>query len=244
MEQLEGRNPVLEALQAGLDIHKVMVAKGAQGGAMTRIVELCKARNVNLQWVDRSLLDRKSQTGRHQGVIAELAAIGYATLEEVLKRAADAQEDLLVVVLDEIEDPQNLGSIIRSAEAAGAHGVIIPRHRAAGLTAAVARASAGAVAHLPVVQVTNLVQCVKALQKEGAWVVGADAAAEQAVYQANLTGPLVMVLGSEGKGISRLLRENCDFLVSIPMLGKVGSLNVSVSAGIMLYEVIRQRQTD
>jgi len=211
---------------------------------MTRIVELCKARNVNLQWVDRSLLDRKSQTGRHQGVIAELAAIGYATLEEVLKRAADAQEDLLVVVLDEIEDPQNLGSIIRSAEAAGAHGVIIPRHRAAGLTAAVARASAGAVAHLPVVQVTNLVQCVKALQKEGAWVVGADAAAEQAVYQANLTGPLVVVLGSEGKGISRLLRENCDFLVSIPMLGKVGSLNVSVSAGIMLYEVIRQRQTD
>jgi len=244
VEQLEGRNPVLEALQAGLDIRKVLVAKGTQGEAIRRIVELCQERQVNLQWVERSLLDRRSQTARHQGVMAELAAIGYASLDEVLRRAASAQEDLLVVVLDEIEDPQNLGSIIRSAEAAGAHGVIIPRHRAAGLTAAVARASAGAVAHLPVVQVTNLVQCVKTLQKEGAWVVGADAAAEQVVYQANLSGPLVVVLGSEGKGISRLLREHCDFLVRIPMRGKVGSLNVSVSAGIMLYEIVRQRQAE
>ncbi len=241
MEQLEGRNPVLEALQAELSIQRVMVAKGTQGAAINRIVELCKRQNVTLQWVERSQLDRQSQTGRHQGVIAQLAAFSYAGLDTVLKRAADAQEDLLVVVLDGIEDPQNLGSVIRSAEAAGAHGIIIPRHRAAGLTAAVARASAGAVAHLPVVQVTNLVRCVKTLQEEGAWVVGADAGAPQTLYQANLTGPLVVVLGSEGKGISRLLRERCDFLVSIPMLGKVGSLNVSVSAGIMLYEIIRQR---
>lgn len=242
MEQLEGRNPVLEALQAGLAIHKVLVAKGTQGSAITRIIDMCKEQSVNLQWVDRTMLDRKSQTGRHQGVIAELAAIGYASLDTVLQRAADAQEDLLVVVLDEIEDPHNLGSIIRTAEAAGAHGVIIPRHRAAGLTAAVARASAGAVAHLPVVQVPNLVQCIKTLQEAGAWVVGADAAAEQTAYQANLIGPLVVVLGSEGKGIGRLLREHCDFLVRLPMFGKVGSLNVSVSAGVMLYEVIRQRQ--
>lgn len=242
MEQLEGRNPVLEALQAGLAVHRVFVAKGTQGSAITRIIDICKEHNVSLQWVDRSMLDRKSQTGRHQGVIAELAAIGYASLDSVLKRAADVQEDLLVVVLDEIEDPHNLGSIIRTAEAVGAHGVIIPRHRAAGLTAAVARASAGAVAHLPVVQVPNLVQCVKTLKEAGAWIAGADAAAEQTAYQADLTGPLAIVLGSEGKGIGRLLREHCDFLVRLPMSGKIGSLNVGVSAGVMLYEIVRQRQ--
>lgn len=242
MEQLEGRNPVLEALQADLAVHRVFVAKGTQGGAILRIVDLCKERNVNMQWVERSRLDQKSQTGRHQGVIAELAAIGYASLDNVLERAADAKEELLLVVLDEIEDPHNLGSIIRTAEAVGAHGVIIPRHRAAGLTAAVARASAGAVAHLPVVQVPNLVQSIKKLKAAGAWVVGADAAAEQTAFQADLTGPLVVVLGSEGKGIGRLLREHCDFLVRLPMFGRIGSLNVSVSAGVMLYEIVRQRQ--
>lgn len=244
VEQLEGRNPVLEALQAGLAIHKVLVAKGTQGGAISRIVDMCKEQNINLQWVDRAMLDHKSQTGRHQGVMAELAAIGYASLDSVLQRAIDAQEDLLVVILDEISDPHNLGSIIRTAEAVGAHGVIIPRHRAAGLTAAVARASAGAVAHLPVVQVPNLVQCVKTLQAAGAWVVGADAEAKQTAYQADLKGSLAVVLGSEGKGIGRLLRERCDFLVSLPMFGKVGSLNVSVSAGVLLYEIIRQRQAE
>ncbi len=242
MEQLEGRNPVLEALQSDLAIHRVLVAKGTQGGPISSIIDLCKEHNVNVQWVDRSRLDQMSQTGRHQGVIAELAAIGYASLDDVLARAADASEDLLLVVLDEIEDPQNLGSIIRTAEAVGAHGVIIPRHRAVGLTAAVARASAGAVAHLPVVQVPNLVQCIKKLKTTGAWVVGTDALAEQTAFQADLTGPLVVVLGSEGKGIGRLLRENCDFLVRLPMSGKVNSLNVSVSAGVILYEVVRQRQ--
>lgn len=241
MEQLEGRNPVMEALQSDLEIRRVLVAKGTQGRVMERLLHLCQKQGVDVQWVDRSALDRKSQTGRHQGVIAELAAIGYADLDAVVAAAAASERDLLLVMLDGVEDPQNLGSVIRTAEAVGAHGVIIPRHRAAGVTAAVARASAGAIAHLPVVQVTNLVQCVQNLQKQGAWVVGADAEAPQSVYQVDLTGPLVVVLGSEGKGISRLLRQNCDWLVSLPMFGQVSSLNVSVSAGVMLYEVIRQR---
>lgn len=242
MEQLEGRNPVLEALQAELALHRVLVAKGTQGNAIARIVDLCKKQGINLQWVERAVLDKRSQTSRHQGVIAELAAIGYANLDDVLLKAADAGEDLLLVILDEIEDPHNLGSIIRTAEAVGAHAVIIPRHRAAGLSAAVARVSAGAVAHLPVVQVPNLVQCIKQLKAAGAWVAGADAEADQVAYQADLTGPLALVLGSEGKGIGRLIREHCDFLVRLPMAGQVGSLNVSVSAGVMLYEIIRQRE--
>jgi len=241
LEQLEGRNPVLEALEAGLAVHKVYIAKGTHGSAIKRLIDLCNKPNVTLQWVERAVLDRKSQTGRHQGVIAEVAPIGYADLESVLAKARAGDEELLLVVLDGIEDPHNLGSIIRTAEAVGAHAVIIPRHRAVGLTGAVARASAGAVAHLPVVQVPNLVRCIQELKEHGVWVAGADAAAEQIAYEANLTGPLAVVLGSEGKGISRLLRENCDFLVRLPMLGRIGSLNVSVSAGVLLYEVMRQR---
>lgn len=243
MEQLEGRNPVLEALQAGQPINKVLAAKGAQGGPINQIIALCRQHGVTLQWVDRLALDRISQTGgKHQGVIAELAAVAYASLDETLLAAEQSGRDLLLVMLDGVEDPHNLGSIIRTAEAAGAHGVIVPRHRAVGVTAAVARASAGAVAHLPAVRVTNLVETCRQLKERGAWVVGAHAAAAELACQARLTGPLVLVFGGEGKGISRLLKENCDLLVRFPMLGQVNSLNVSVSAGLLLYEVIRQRQ--
>jgi 23S rRNA (guanosine2251-2'-O)-methyltransferase len=241
--QLEGRNPVLEALQAGQPVNKVMLAKGAQGGPVNQIVSLCKQRGVTLQWVDRLALDRVSETsGKHQGVIAELAAVDYADLEDVLAQAKESGRDLLLVLLDGVEDPHNLGSIIRTAEAAGAHGVIVPRHRAVGVTAAVARASAGAIAHLPVVRVTNLVETCRSLKEAGAWVVGAEAEAAQMAYQARLDGPLVLVLGGEGRGISRLLKQNCDMLVRFPMLGQVNSLNVGVSAGLLLYEVVRQRQ--
>lgn len=243
MEQLEGRNPVLEALQAQLPINKVSLAKGVQGGPINQIVALCKERAITLQWVERLALDRISQTGgKHQGVIAELAAVDYVSLEEVTARARQTGRDLLLVMLDGVEDPHNLGSIIRTAEAAGAHGVIVPRHRAVGVTAVVARASAGAVAHLPVVRVTNLVDTCRQLKDAGAWVVGAHADAEQTAYQARLNGPLVLVLGGEGKGIGRLLKENCDLLVRFPMLGQINSLNVSVSAGLLLYEVVRQRE--
>lgn len=243
MEQFEGRNPVLEALQARLPINKVLVAKGSQGGPINRISGLCKERGITLQWVERLALDRISQTGgKHQGVIAELAAVEYASLDDILTSAKQTGRDLLLVMLDGVEDPHNLGSIIRTAEAAGAHGVIIPRHRAAGATAAVARASAGAIAHLPVVQVTNLVSTCRQLKDSGAWIAGADAEAEQMAFQAKLTGPMVLVFGGEGKGISRLLKENCDLLVRFPMQGQVNSLNVSVSAGLLLYEVVRQRE--
>ncbi|MGI6345140.1 MAG: 23S rRNA (guanosine(2251)-2'-O)-methyltransferase RlmB [Bacillota bacterium] len=242
MEQLEGRNPVLEALQAGQDLNKVLIAKGTSGGAIDRIISLCRRRQVTVQFVDRQVLEKMSVTGRHQGVVAELAAFAYAQLETVLDRARERQEALLLVMLDGVEDPHNLGSVIRTAEAAGAHGVIIPKHRAVGLTPAVARASAGAIAHLPVVRVTNLVQCCAQLKEAGAWVVGAEADAEQLAYQSRLDGPLVLVLGGEGKGISRLLREHCDLLVRFPLLGQVNSLNVSVSAALLLYEVVRQRK--
>ncbi|MGI6359303.1 MAG: 23S rRNA (guanosine(2251)-2'-O)-methyltransferase RlmB [Bacillota bacterium] len=244
MEQLEGRNPVLEALQSGLAINRISIAKGVRGRPIDQIVALCKQQKVNLQWVDRSLLDRISQTGgRHQGVIAEVASVGYASLDQVVESARQSGRDLLLVMLCGVEDPHNLGSVIRTAEAAGVHGVIIPRHRAAGVTAAVARASAGALVHMPVVRVTNLVDTVKQLKELGAFVVGADAAARQLAVECDLTGPLVLVLGGEGKGISRLLRDNCDCLVRFPMFGQVNSLNVSVSAALLIYEVVRQSQS-
>ncbi len=243
MEQLEGRNPILEALQAGLAINKISIAKGVKGRPIDQIAALCRQQKINLQWVDRSALDRISQTGgRHQGVIAEVAPVGYASLDDVLANARQSGRDLLLVMLCGVEDPHNLGSVIRTAEAAGVHGVIIPRHRAAGVTASVARASAGALVHMPVVQVTNLVDTVKQLKQVGAFVVGADAAATQLAVESDLTGPLVLVLGGEGKGISRLLGENCDFLVRFPMFGQVNSLNVSVSAALLIYEAVRQSQ--
>ncbi len=243
MEQLEGRNPVAEALHAGLAVNKVLIAKGVKGGPIDKIVAICKERKINLQWVDRVQLDRISQTeGRHQGVIAEMAAVSYASLSDAFAKAAQSGRDLLLVMLDGVEDPHNLGSVIRTAEAAGAHGVIVPRHRAVGATAAVARASAGALAHLPIIRVTNLVDTCRELKESGAFVIGADAAAERTAFQSRLTGPLVLVLGGEDKGISRLLKSKCDQLVRFPLLGQVNSLNVSVSAGLLLYEVVRQRQ--
>ncbi len=241
MDRLEGRNPVWEALQAGSPINRIIVQKGTHGGPLGRILAAARERGINIQFVERSVLDKLSETTRHQGVIAEMAAQEYAELDDIIGAAKAKGEDLLIVLLDGVEDPHNLGSIIRTAEAAGAHGVVIPRHRAAGLTPVVARASAGAIAHLPVARVANLVQTCKQLKDLGVWVAGADAEASQTAYEANLKGPLALVLGGEGKGIGRLLKENCDFLVKFPMYGKVESLNVSVSAALMLYEVVRQR---
>ncbi len=240
-EQIEGRNPVLEALRAGREINKLLVAKGAQEGSVRQILGLARDAGVVVQTVDRARLDALAQGRSHQGVIALVAAQNYATVDDILARAKQRNEDPLVLVLDGVEDPQNLGSLIRSADGAGAHGVIIPERRAVGLTAVVAKASAGAVEHVPVARVTNVVRTLEELKQAGLWVVGTHQDAPELYYQARLAGPLAVVVGGEGKGIGRLVGEHCDFMVRLPMLGQVSSLNAGVAGAILLYEVHRQR---
>lgn len=240
-DQLEGRNPILEALRAGQEINKILVAKGTQENAIRQILALAHSAGVVVQTVDRARLDAMAQGRAHQGVIALVAAHRYATLDEILANARQRGEDPLILVLDGIEDPQNLGSLIRSADGAGAHGVIIPERRAAGVTAIVAKASAGAVAHVPVARVTNIVRALEELKQAGLWVAGTDQGAPELYYEARLTGPLAVVVGGEGKGIGRLVSEHCDFMVRLPMFGQVTSLNAGVAGAILLYEVRRQR---
>ncbi|MGN0963880.1 MAG: 23S rRNA (guanosine(2251)-2'-O)-methyltransferase RlmB [Dysosmobacter sp.] len=238
---IEGRNAVIEALRAGGTIDKIYLAKGDTDKTLGHIASTARAAGVVVVEADRRKLDAMSRTHAHQGVIALAAVREYATVESILQSAADRGEPPLLVVCDEISDPHNLGAIIRTAECAGAHGVIIPKRRSAGLTAVVGKTSAGAVAYLPVARVPNIAALLKDLKKRGVWVFGTAAEGTTSLYQADLKGPAAIVIGSEGDGMTRLVRENCDFLVSIPMKGRISSLNASAAAAILLYEAVRQR---
>ena len=238
---IEGRNAVTEALRAGTAIDKLYIAKGETDRTLARIAANAREAGVVVVEADRRKLDAMSATHSHQGVIAVAAAAAYATLEDLLDRAAGRGEPPLLVICDEISDPHNLGAIIRTAECAGAHGVIIPKRRSAGLTAVVAKTSAGAVSYLPVARVPNIPSLLKDLQKRGLWIFGTAAGGTTALYDADLRSPAAIVIGSEGDGMGRLVRESCDFLVSIPMKGSISSLNASAAAAILLYEAVRQR---
>ena len=238
---IEGRNAVTEALRSGAAIDKIYLAKGETDRTLGRIAAEAKKAGIVVVEVDRRKLDGMSTTHSHQGVIAVAAVREYATVEDILSSAADKGEKPLLVVCDEISDPHNLGAIIRTAECAGAHGVIIPKRRSAGLTAVVAKTSAGAVSYMPVARVPNIPALLKDLQKQGVWVFGTAAEGTTTLYNADLKGAAAIVIGSEGDGMSRLVRENCDFLVSIPMKGSISSLNASAAAAILLYEAVRQR---
>lgn len=237
---IEGRNPVLEALRSGRPIHRLYVQEGCQDGPVQTIVREAKKRDVMFQFVSRQRLDQLSETGKHQGVIVQTAAYEYAEVEDMLELARKKGEPPFLFLLDGIEDPHNLGAIIRTANLVGAHGVIIPKHRAAGLTAVVAKASAGALNFTPVARVTNLSAVIGQLKEEGLWFVCADMDGE-IMYRVNLTGPIGLVIGGEGSGVSRLVREKCDMTASIPMKGEINSLNASVAAGVLAYEIVRQR---
>ncbi len=241
---IEGRNAVTEALRAGTPIDKLYIAKGETDHTLARIAAQARKAGVVVVEADRRKLDAMSATHSHQGVIAVAAAQAYATVDDILQAAADRGEPPLVVVCDEISDPHNLGAIIRTAECAGAHGVIIPKRRSAGLTAVVAKTSAGAVSYLPVARVPNIPALLKELKQRGLWVFGTAAEGDVSLYRAQLTSPAAVVIGSEGDGMGRLVRENCDFLVSIPMKGRISSLNASAAAAVLLYEALRQRGLD
>ena len=239
---IEGRNAVTEALRAGAAIDKLYIAKGETDRTLGRIAAQAKKAGAVVVEADRRKLDAMSATHSHQGVIAVAAAAPYATLEDILQAAAARGEPPLLVVCDELSDPHNLGAVIRTAECAGAHGVIIPKRRSAGLTAVVAKTSAGAVSYLPVARVPNLPAALKALKKQGVWVFGTAAGGPVPLYEADLRLPAAIVIGSEGDGMGRLVQESCDFLVSIPMHGRISSLNASAAAAILLYEAVRQRR--
>lgn len=238
---IEGRNAVIEALRAGEAIDKIYLAKGETDKTLGHIASRARAAGVVVVEADRRKLDGMSRTHAHQGVIALAAVREYATVESILQIAADRREPPLLVVCDEISDPHNLGAIIRTAECAGAHGVIIPKRRSAGLTAIVAKTSAGAVAHLPVARVPNIPSLLKDLKKQGVWIFGTAADGTTPLYSADLKGPAAIVIGSEGEGMTRLAAESCDFLVSIPLKGRLNSLNASAAAAVLLYEAVRQR---
>lgn len=237
---IEGRNAVLEALRSGKPMDKLYVLDGCQDGPIRTIVREAKKHDVILQFVTKERLNQLSETGKHQGVIAHAAAYEYAQVEDMLELAKSRGEDPFIFLLDNIEDPHNLGAIIRTANLAGAHGVIIPKRHAAGLTSTVAKTSAGALNYTPVAKVSNLGQTIEELKKEGLWFVCADMGGEL-MYKLNLTGPMGVVIGNEGEGVSRLVREKCDFVAAIPMKGDIDSLNASVAAGVLAYEVVRQR---
>lgn len=236
---LLGRNAVMEALKSGREIEKILVAKKTEG-SIRKIIGLARDRKIIVQYVDREALDRLSPGGRHQGIAAFAAAHAYCSVEEILKRAAESGEDPLVIILDGIEDPHNLGAIMRSAECAGAQGVIIGKRRSAGLTEAVARASAGAVEYMPCARVANIGQTIDLLKERGLWIAACDMGGPL-YWEADLKGPLGLVIGSEGDGISRLVKEKCDFTVSIPMKGRITSLNASNAAAVLMYGIRRQR---
>ncbi len=238
---IEGRNAVLEAFRSGKTIDKLFVQKGCQDGPIRTIIREAKKHDTILDYVAKERLDQLSETKKHQGVIAYAAAYEYAQVEDMLAAAKEKQEDPFLILLDNIEDPHNLGAIIRTANLAGAHGVIIPKRRAAGLTATVAKASAGALNYTPVAKVTNLSQTIKELKEQGIWFVCADMDGET-MYQLDLKGPIGLVIGSEGEGVGKLVKENCDFNAAIPMAGEIDSLNASVAAGVLAYEIVRQRR--
>ena len=238
--KIEGRNAVLEAFRSGKPIDKLFVLDGCMDGPVRTILREAKKHDTVVNYVERERLDQLSETKKHQGVIAMAAAYEYATIEEILAKAEEKGEPPFVILLDGIEDPHNLGAIIRTANLAGAHGVIIPKRRAVGLTAIVAKTSAGALNYTPVAKVTNLTKTMKELKEKGLWFVCADMGGES-MYKLNLTGPIGLVIGNEGEGVSRLVKETCDFVASIPMKGDIDSLNASVAAGVLAFEIVRQR---
>lgn len=238
--KIEGRNAVLEAFRSGKTIDKLYVQNGCKDGPVQTILREAKKRDTIVNFVEKDRLDQLSQTGRHQGVIALAAAYAYGTVEEMLKAAKEKGEPPFLILLDNIEDPHNLGAIIRTANLAGAHGVIIPKRRAVGLTAVVAKTSAGAINYTPVAKVTNLSNTIAELKDQGMWFVCADMGGTP-MYQLDLKGPIGLVIGSEGEGVSPLVKKNCDFVASIPMKGDIDSLNASVAAGVLAYEILRQR---
>ena len=237
---IEGRNAVLEAFRSGKTIDKLFVLDGCQDGPVRTILREAKKHDTMIQFVKKERLDQMSETGHHQGVIAQAAAYEYATVGDMLERAREKGEAPFLLFLDNIEDPHNLGAIIRTANLAGAHGVVIPKRRAVGLTATVARVSAGALNYTPVAKVTNLGNTIEELKKEGMWFVCADMGGET-MYNLDLKGPIGLVIGNEGEGVSRLVKEKCDFVASIPMKGDIDSLNASVAAGVLAFEIVRQR---
>ena len=237
---IEGRNAVIEAFRAGKPIDKIFILDGCQDGPVSTIKREAKKKDVMIKYVTKERLDQISETGKHQGVIAYAAAYEYAELEDIFDKAKEKGEDPFIMILDNIEDPHNLGAIIRTANLAGAHGVIIPKDRAVGLTATVARTSAGALNFTPVVKVTNISKTIQELKNRGLWFVCADMGGTE-MYKLNLKGPIGLVIGNEGDGVSRLVRENCDMIASIPMKGDIDSLNASVAAGVLAYEIVRQR---
>ena len=240
-ELIEGRNAVIEALRAGRAIDKIYIAKGEVDQTLGHIASKARAQGVVVVETDRRKLDAMSKTHAHQGVVALCAVKDYCTVEDLLQLAEEKGEPPFLVMCDEISDPHNLGAIIRTAECVGAHGVIIPKRRSAGLTAVVDKASAGAAEHLPIARVPNLSAAIETLKKAGVWVYGAAAEGASPMWKTDLTGSICIVIGSEGDGISRLVREHCDVLVSIPMKGEISSLNASAAAAVLLYEALRQR---
>ncbi|MCX8046621.1 MAG: 23S rRNA (guanosine(2251)-2'-O)-methyltransferase RlmB [Anoxybacillus gonensis] len=240
MDLIIGKNPVLEALKSGREMNKIWIAEGSQRGQMQPIIQLAKEMGITVQYVPKKKMDQLSD-GNHQGVIAQVAAYRYYDIDDLFKKAEERKEAPFFIILDELEDPHNLGSIMRTADAVGAHGIIIPKRRSVGLTATVAKASTGAIEYVPVARVTNLARTVDELKERGVWIFGTDAKGNQDYRQLDGMIPLALVIGSEGKGMSRLLREKCDVLVRLPMIGHVTSLNASVAASLLMYEVYRKR---
>ncbi len=238
--KIEGRNAVLEAFRSGKTVDKLFVQEHCEDGPVRTILREAKKQDTMVKFVKKERLDQLSETGKHQGVIAMAAAYAYAEVEDILAAAREKGEPPFVFLLDNVEDPHNLGAIIRTANLAGAHGVIIPKNRAAGLTATVARTSAGALNYTPVAKVTNMARTIEQLKKEGLWFVCADMDGT-VMYDLDLKGPIGLVIGNEGEGVSKLVKEKCDFIASIPMKGNIDSLNASVAAGVLAYEIVRQR---
>lgn len=239
--QVEGRNSVLELLESGKDINKIFIAKGERHGSINKIIAKAKENKVVIIEKDKRQMDVMAQTNNYQGVIAIVPPYEYCEIEDILQTAKERKEDAFVLILDGIEDPHNLGSIIRSAETAGVHGIIIPKRRAVQVNATVNKASAGAVEHINIARVTNITDAIEKLKAEGLWICGTDINTKTYYFNQDLTGPLGIVIGNEGKGISDKVKKNCDFLVKIPMKGKITSLNASVSTGIIIYEALKQR---
>jgi 23S rRNA (guanosine2251-2'-O)-methyltransferase len=235
-----GKNPIIEALEAGHEINKMLILEGSRDRNLQKIIEMARNKKILLQFVDRKMLDKIAEGENHQGVIAYISPYEYYEVDALLQIARDKGEPPFLIICDEITDPHNLGSIIRTANAVGAHGVIIPKRRSAAINQTVVKTSCGAVEYVPVARVTNITQTIKALQKEGVWIVGTDMGAP-VYHESNLTGSIGIVVGNEGDGISRLVKESCDFMVSLPMMGAVSSLNASVACGVVMYEVVRQR---
>lgn len=240
-DQIEGRNSVLELLESNRDINKIYVSRGEKHGSINKILAIAKEKRIVTVEVDKSKLDAMSQTENHQGVIAIVPPFEYCEVDDILESAKQKNEQEFILILDGIEDPHNLGSIIRTAETAGVHGIIIPKRRAASVNSTVNKVSAGAVEHMKIARVNNINETIKYLKENGIWICGTDMDTNTEYYKQDFTGPIAIVIGSEGFGMSRLVKENCDFLVKIPMKGKITSLNASVSAGIVIYEALKQR---